>query len=171
MEVILVDEYDVAYGSMEKIAAHQKALLHRAFSIFIFNKNGELLLQQRAQEKYHSPGLWTNTCCGHPMPSQNTVEAAIVRLEEEMGFTTNLNKAFDFVYKTSFDNGLTEHEFDHVYIGNYDGSVFPNPSEVGDYKFLPMAEIKKALLQNPAQYSTWFAIAFPKVEIFLNRTF
>jgi isopentenyl-diphosphate Delta-isomerase len=171
MEVILVDEHDVAYGSMEKMEAHQKAMLHRAFSIFIFNGKGELLLQKRALEKYHSGGLWTNTCCGHPLANQLTLEAAITRLQEEMGFTTTIEKAFDFIYKTSFENGLTEHEFDHVFIGNYDGDIIPNPSEVSNYKFLPIEEIKKEFMLNPAHYSAWFAIAFPKVEAYLNSTF
>jgi isopentenyl-diphosphate Delta-isomerase len=169
MEVILVDEHDVAYGSMEKMEAHQKAMLHRAFSIFIFNKRGELLLQQRALEKYHSAGLWTNTCCGHPLPNQITSKAAIIRLQEEMGFTTPLEKAFDFMYKTSFENGLTEHEFDHVFIGKYDGEISPNPSEVSNYKFLSIAEINKELIHNPAHFSTWFAIALPKIEAYLNN--
>ena len=119
MNVILVDENDAPIGIMEKIEVHQKALLHRAFSVFIFNSKGEMLLQKRANNKYHSPGLWTNACCSHPSPGQDTLEAATKRLQEEMGFTTAIEKVFDFIYKAPFDNGLTEYEFDHVFIGTY----------------------------------------------------
>ena len=122
-EVVLVNEKDEAIGTMEKMAAHEKALLHRAFSVFVFNKNGDLLMQQRAHSKYHSGGLWTNTCCSHPRPGEHVADAANRRLQEEMGFTTSLNKAFDFTYKAAFDNGLTEHEFDHVFIGIYEGPI------------------------------------------------
>src|ERR1700748_433460 len=115
-EVILVNEYDVPLGSMEKLEAHQKALLHRAFSVFIFNGKGEMLLQQRAKGKYHSPGLWTNACCSHPRPGEDTQAAALRRLHEELGFATELEKCFAFTYRTAFDNGLTEFEFDHVFI-------------------------------------------------------
>ena len=117
MDVILVDEHDVQTGTMEKMEVHQKALLHRAFSIFIFNEKGEMLLQKRADRKYHSAGLWTNACCSHPKPGEETLAAAEIRLQEEMGFNTELKKAFDFIYKAPFDNGLTEYEFDHVFIG------------------------------------------------------
>ncbi len=115
-EVILVNELDEAIGSMEKMEAHEKALLHRAFSVFLFNKNGEMLLQKRAATKYHSPSLWTNACCSHPMPGETTEQAALRRLKEELGFTTNVQKAFHFTYKAVFDNGLTDHEFDHVFV-------------------------------------------------------
>ena len=114
MDVILVDERDVQVGTMEKLEVHQKALLHRAFSIFIFNSKGEMLLQQRAANKYHSAGLWTNACCSHPQPGEDTLAAALARLKVEMGIVTPIKKAFDFTYRTSFDNGLTEHEFDHA---------------------------------------------------------
>src|ERR1700744_2758864 len=116
-EVILVDEADVQLGTMEKIEAHRKALLHRAFSVFIFNSKGEMLLQQRAAEKYHSPGLWTNACCSHPRPGEETQAAAMRRLMEELGFTLELEKIFDFTYRSEFENGLTEFEFDHVFVG------------------------------------------------------
>ena len=119
-EVILVNERDEPVGAMEKIEAHRKGVLHRAFSIFVFNKQGDLLLQQRAANKYHSGGLWTNTCCSHPEPGQQTKDAATKRLTEEMGFTTPLEKIFEFTYHTNFDNGLTEHEYDHVFTGQYD---------------------------------------------------
>ena len=132
-EVVLVNEKDEAIGTMEKMAAHEKALLHRAFSVFVFNKNGDLLMQQRAHSKYHSGGLWTNTCCSHPRPSEHVADAANRRLQEEMGFTTSLTKAFDFTYKAVFDNGLTEHEYDHVFTGIFDGPVYFNPNEVAAY--------------------------------------
>src|SRR5688572_9486804 len=122
-EVILVNEFDEAIGSMEKMEAHEKALLHRAFSVFLFNKKGEMLLQKRAASKYHSPSLWTNACCSHPMPGEETKQAALRRLDEELGFTTSINKAFHFTYKAVFDNGLTEHEFDHVFVGEYQGAM------------------------------------------------
>jgi isopentenyl-diphosphate delta-isomerase len=126
MQVILVNEKDEAIGAMEKMEAHEKALLHRAFSIFIFNKKGEMLLQKRSAKKYHSAGLWTNTCCSHPQPDEDILQSATKRLREEMGFDTTIIKAFDFIYNAPFDNGLTEYEFDHVFIGHYDGAVIPN---------------------------------------------
>src|SRR5688500_14176064 len=129
-EVILVNEQDVEIGKMEKLEAHQKAVLHRAFSVFIFNKKGEMLLQQRARNKYHSAGLWTNACCSHPSPGEDTLSAASRRLIEEMGFSTALTKIFEFTYQTRFDNGLTEHEYDHVYTGVFEGTIKPNPDEV-----------------------------------------
>lgn len=161
--MILVNENDEPVGSMEKIEAHQKGLLHRAFSIFIFNKKGELLLQQRASGKYHSAELWTNTCCSHPAPGEDVVKAAYRRLEEEMGFTTQLDYAFNFIYKTDFDNGLIEHEFDHVFIGNYDGLVLPNKEEVKDYCFMKIPAILESMQQRPHKYTSWFKIALPKL--------
>ena len=168
MDVILVDENDQPIGSMEKIEVHQKALLHRAFSVFVFNEKREMLLQKRAAGKYHSPGLWTNACCSHPQPGQETIPAATKRLQEEMGFTTHLEKAFDFVYKAPFDNGLTEYEFDHVLMGNYSGTIIPHPEEVADYCFQSLSEIKKLLQTNPDAYTVWFKIAFPKLENYLE---
>jgi isopentenyl-diphosphate delta-isomerase len=168
MEVILVDEHDVQTGTMEKMEVHQKALLHRAFSIFVFNDKGEMLLHKRADKKYHSGGLWTNACCSHPKPGEETAIAAAIRLQEEMGFNTELKKAFDFIYKAPFDNGLTEHEFDHVYIGTYDGDIVPNTDEVSDYCFKPVEEIKNSIQSHPQKYTEWFKIAFPKMEAYLN---
>jgi isopentenyl-diphosphate Delta-isomerase len=168
MEVILVDEHDVQTGTMEKMEVHQKALLHRAFSIFIFNEKGEMLLHRRAEKKYHSGGLWTNACCSHPKPGEETLMAAEIRLQEEMGFNTALTKAFDFVYKAPFDNGLTEHEFDHVFIGNYDGDIVPNADEVSDYCFKTVEEIKNSIQTHPQKYTEWFKIAFPKMEAYLE---
>lgn len=162
-QVILVDENDVAIGTMPKLEAHEKAALHRAFSVFVFNSAGEMLLQQRAAHKYHSAGLWSNTCCSHPRPGELTADAALRRLDEEMGFTTLLKKTFDFVYRATFGNGLTEYEFDHVYTGIYDGVVTPDDNEVGAYRYLPMQTIQQDLQQQPQQYTAWFHIAFPKV--------
>ncbi|MBI2274955.1 MAG: isopentenyl-diphosphate Delta-isomerase [Bacteroidetes bacterium] len=162
-QVILVDEHDVLTGTMEKMAAHEKAVLHRAFSVFVFNAQGEMLLQQRAKEKYHSGGLWTNSCCSHPRPGEETRSAATRRLREELGFETPLEKIFDFVYKADFDNGLTEYEFDHVFVGYYDGEINPDKKEVSDYVYLSMQQIADALQTEPATYTAWFHIAFPKV--------
>jgi isopentenyl-diphosphate delta-isomerase len=167
MQVILVNEKDEAIGSMEKIEAHEKALLHRAFSIFIFNKKGEMLLQKRAATKYHSAGLWTNACCSHPQPGEDLLLSATKRLQEEMGFETTITKAFDFIYNAPFDNGLTEYEFDHVFIGSYDGAVEPNHEEVSDYCYKSMADLKESVVDNSRSYTEWFKIAFPKLETYL----
>ena len=168
MDVILVDENDVAIGRMEKMEVHRKALLHRAFSVFIFNNKGEMLLQKRSAKKYHSACLWTNACCSHPQPDQDTISAANIRLIEEMGFTTPITKAFDFIYKTPFDNGLTEHEFDHVYIGTYNNtSIVPNKEEVSDYCYKTLEEIDQSVQSHPQKYTEWFKIAFPKMQAYL----
>jgi isopentenyl-diphosphate delta-isomerase len=166
-KLILVDENDLAVGTAEKMEAHEKALLHRAFSIFIFNSKGEMLLQQRALSKYHSGGLWTNACCSHPYFEQDTLAAAEKRLLEEMGFKTPLTKAFAFVYKANFDNGLTEHEYDHVFIGRYDGAILPDKDEVESFCFMSMAELKAAMQLHPQKYTAWFKIALPKLENYL----
>ena len=168
MEVILVDEHDVQTGTMEKMDVHQKGLLHRAFSVFIFNEKGEMLLHKRADKKYHSGGLWTNACCSHPKPGEETLMAAEIRLQEEMGFNTKLKKVFDFIYKAPFDNGLTEFEFDHVFIGTYDGDIVPNTEEVSDYCFKPVAQLKDSIQSHPQKYTEWFKIAFPKMEAYLQ---
>ena len=162
-EVILVNELDEQSGTMGKMEAHQKALLHRAFSVFIFNNKGQMLLQQRAATKYHSGGLWSNACCSHPRPGEETLIAAQRRLKEELGFETVLRKIFDFTYKTSFSNGLTEYEFDHVYAGLYEGAVNPDTLEVSNYTFKSMEEIGENLQSSPQKYTAWFHIAFPKV--------
>ena len=162
-QVILVDEQDVESGVMEKMEAHEKALLHRAFSVFIFNTKGEMLLQQRALTKYHSGGLWTNACCSHPRPNETTIDAANRRLQEELGFSTALHKIFDFTYKASFDNGLTEHEFDHVFAGKYEGEILFNKAEVKDITYQSLEEISQSLISHPHKYTAWFHLAFPKV--------
>jgi len=163
-DVILVNEADQVVGAMEKMEAHRKGLLHRAFSVFIFNSKGEMLLQQRAHNKYHSPGLWTNACCSHPAPGESTLEAAEQRLLEEMGFITPLQKVFEFTYKAEFDNGLTEFEYDHVFAGTWDGLIAPQKEEVSDYCFKTMEEIQSSLLSHPQKYTAWFHIAFPRIE-------
>ena len=165
-DVILVDTNDVAIGEMEKMEAHRSGLLHRAFSIFIFNKNGQMLLQRRAPNKYHNGGLWSNTCCSHPKPGEDTLAAAQKRLQEEMGFTTSLKKIFDFKYKTLFENGLTEHEFDHVFVGEYDGQIIPNYNEISDYTFLSLDDINASIVANPEKFTSWFKIAFGKVATY-----
>jgi isopentenyl-diphosphate delta-isomerase len=163
-EVILVDEADIPVGTMEKLEAHRKALLHRAFSVFIFNSRGEMLLQRRAPDKYHSPGLWTNACCSHPRPGEDTLAAASRRLEEELGFTTPLQKLFDFTYRSEFDNGLTEFEFDHVFVGQYDEAIHPNAAEVSDYGYRSLDAIREDLASRPEEFTSWFHLAFPLVE-------
>ncbi len=166
-QVILVNEADQELGLMEKMQAHRQAILHRAFSVFIFNSSGEMLLQQRAISKYHSGGLWTNACCSHPLPGESTSMAACRRLQEEMGFSTQLNNAFSFIYKAAFDNGLTEYEFDHVFTGIYEGTINTDPAEVQDYCYKPMDDIRDNLICFPEKYTAWFKIAFPKLEEYL----
>lgn len=163
-EVILVNEQDEPCGVCEKMEAHERGLLHRAFSVFIFNEAGEMLLQQRALSKYHSGGLWTNACCSHPLPGEDTEAAAMRRLREELGFSLPLRKIFDFVYQAAFDNGLTEHEFDHVFAARYSGPMDPDPAEVMAVAYRPMDELRLSLQQEPERYTAWFRIAFPGVD-------
>ncbi len=162
--VILVDNNDTPLGSMEKMEAHHQGSLHRAFSIFIFNSRGEMLLQQRAMNKYHSSGLWTNTCCSHPQPGEETIDAAKRRLNEEMGFETEIEKLFDFIYAADLENGLKEYEYDHVFAGVYDGVINANPEEVNDFCYQDINEISRSLVTHPKKYTVWFHVAFPKVE-------
>lgn len=163
-EVILVNELDEPLGKMDKMQAHREGRLHRAFSVFIFDGRGRMLLQQRASEKYHGAHLWTNACCSHPYEGEATEAAAQRRLQEEMGFSTPLEKIFSFTYRAVVENGLVEHEFDHVFAGRYDGSIHVNPQEVEDYSYQEMDEIRWALEQQPHKFTSWFAIAFPRVE-------
>jgi isopentenyl-diphosphate delta-isomerase len=160
--VILVNERDQPQGTMEKMEAHHKAVLHRAFSVFIFNQNNELMLQQRALHKYHSPGLWTNTCCSHQRMGEDSVSAGMRRLREEMGFETALTFKGSFIYKAPFDNGLTEHELDHILVGHYDGQPQINPDEVASWRWISMQDLKKHIGQNPDLYTVWFKIIFEK---------
>jgi isopentenyl-diphosphate delta-isomerase len=166
--VILFDEQDNQLGLMPKMEAHEKAVLHRAFSVFIFNSKGELMLQQRAAHKYHSPLLWTNTCCSHQRNGESNIEAGKRRLVEEMGFETNLKEVFSFVYKAPFDNGLTEHELDHVMVGNFDGLPEINHEEVASYKWMSLDAIKEDIELHPNLYTAWFKIIFK--ESYLKLT-
>ena len=168
-DIILVNEQDEPVGTMEKMEVHRKALLHRAFSIFIFNNRGEMLLQQRSLKKYHSAGLWTNACCSHPKPGEDNLPAAETRLQEEMGFSANLKKIFEFTYRSAFDNGLTEYEFDHVFAGVHDGLIVPDKDEVNDYCYKSLVAIKESLQTHPGKYTTWFAIAFPLIEKWMEE--
>jgi isopentenyl-diphosphate Delta-isomerase len=160
--VVLVDEQDNELGLAEKMEAHEKALLHRAFSVFIFNDKGELLLQQRAKHKYHSAGLWTNTCCSHPRPNERVLDAANRRLKEEMGLSVFLEKKFDFVYKTPFDNDLTEYEFDHVFVGYTNSNPVLNREEAESFKWKTIEDIKTDIVLFPHSFTSWFKIAINK---------
>lgn len=170
-EVILVNEKDEQIGTMEKMEAHVKGLLHRAFSIFIFNSKGEMLLQQRSAGKYHNGGLWTNTCCSHPLPDEHVLSAAKRRLSEEMGFTTNLSPAFNFTYRVTFINGLTEYEYDHVLTGFYDGDVKTNAGEVSDYCYKTIEDIEASLVTHPQKYTEWFKLALPGIKAYHSEKF
>ena len=156
--VILVDENDTEIGSMEKLEAHKQGLLHRAFSILLFNSKGELLIQQRSSEKYHSPNLWTNTCCSHPRPGESVVNAAHRRLLEEMGIQTELKLAFKFTYRVVMDNGLIENEVDYVFTGSFDGNPELNIDEVSDYKYVSVDAIKSDIRINGENYTSWFKL-------------
>ena len=161
-KVILVNEKDEQIGLMPKMEAHEKALLHRAFSVFVFNEQNELMIQQRAFGKYHSPGLWTNTCCSHQREGESNVEAGKRRLQEEMGFSTELKDTISFIYKAPFDNGLTEHEFDHILVGNYNGEPNLNPEEVNAWKWMSLEDLKTEMEKHPQLYTEWFKIIFEK---------
>ncbi len=155
-KVILVDYFDNELGEEDKIIAHVNGNLHRAFSVFVVNNQDELLLQQRALHKYHSPGLWSNTCCSHPALGMSLITEAKNRLSEEMGFTCHLQKLFDFVYKTEFSNGLTEHEFDHVFLGFYESDPQPNEDEVNDWSWRNIHDLKEEITGMPELYTFWF---------------
>ena len=159
-KVILVNEKDEQIGLMPKMEAHEKALLHRAFSVFVFNEQNELMIQQRAFGKYHSPGLWTNTCCSHQREGESNIEAGKRRLQEEMGFSTELNDTISFIYKAPFDNGLTEHEFDHILVGYFNGEPDLNPEEVHAWKWMSLEELKADMVKQPQLYTEWFKIIF-----------
>ena len=169
-QVILVNENDEQIGTMPKMEAHEKAVLHRAFSVFIFNDNHELMLQQRAKHKYHSPLLWTNTCCSHQRVGETNIEAGKRRLQEEMGFTVDLKETTSFIYKAPFDNGLTEHEFDHVMVGYYNGEPIINSEEVESWKWMTLDAIKVDMTLHPQNYTAWFKIIFDKFYEFINIT-
>ncbi|WP_298351354.1 isopentenyl-diphosphate Delta-isomerase [uncultured Dokdonia sp.] len=160
--VILVDENDNKIGLMPKMEAHEKALLHRAFSVFVFNDKNELMLQQRALHKYHSPGLWTNTCCSHQRDGESNIEAGTRRLQEEMGFTVPLEESISFIYKAPFDNGLTEHELDHILIGHSEQEPVINKDEVAAWKWMDLEKVKQDIASHPELYTAWFKIIFDK---------
>jgi isopentenyl-diphosphate delta-isomerase len=168
-QVILVNELDQQIGLMAKLEAHEKAILHRAFSVFVLNDKNEIMLQQRAHQKYHSPLLWTNTCCSHQRDGETNIQAGSRRLYEEMGFKTELKELFNFIYKAPFDNGLTEHELDHVMIGYYNDEPMINPEEVEDWKWMKIEDIQKDMLLNPEIYTVWFKIIFDEFYHFLEE--
>jgi isopentenyl-diphosphate Delta-isomerase len=167
--VILVNEKDEPIGLMPKMEAHEKAVLHRAFSVFVLNSKNEIMLQQRAHHKYHSPLLWTNTCCSHQREGETNIEAGSRRLFEEMGFKTELKELFHFIYKAPFDNGLTEHELDHVMIGYYNDAPNINPEEVEDWKWMPIEAVKTDIQNHPDLYTIWFKIIFDQFYHFLEE--
>ena len=167
-KVILVNENDEQIGTMPKMEAHEKALLHRAFSVFVFNNKNELMLQQRAAHKYHSPLLWTNTCCSHQRVGEANIQAGKRRLMEEMGFVVDLEDTISFIYKAPFDNGLTEHEFDHILIGYYNDEPNINPDEVASWKWMHIEAVKNDILQYPELYTEWFKIIFDKFYEHIN---
>ncbi len=161
-KVLLVDTQDRVLGTMPKLEAHQKGVLHRAFSVFILNRQNALMLQQRAWDKYHSPGLWTNTCCSHQREGEDSLAAGKRRLQEEMGLEAPLTPLFTFIYKAPFDNGLTEHELDHVLLGYSEQSPNPNLHEVADWQWMPLEEVQRKLTEQPEQFTVWFKIIFER---------
>lgn len=167
-KVILVNENDEPIGLMPKLEAHEKAVLHRAFSVFILNDRKELMLQQRAAHKYHSPLLWTNTCCSHQREGESNIEAGTRRLREEMGFTAELRELFHFIYKAPFDNGLTEHELDHVLIGFYNKEPRINPNEVEAWKWVAIGDVKLDMELHPEKYTVWTRIIFDEFYHYLE---
>jgi isopentenyl-diphosphate Delta-isomerase len=163
-EVILVNERDEPVGVMEKMEAHQKGVLHRAFSVFIFDRKGHMLLQQRALQKYHGAGLWTNACCSHPYPGEAVHHAARRRLMEELGFRTEIKEIFSFTYHAALENNLIEHEYDHVFAGEYEGDIRPNRDEVKDHAYRSIESLEAAIKNQPQEFTSWFIIAFPRVK-------
>ena len=169
-EVILVNTSDEVVGTMPKMEAHRQAVLHRAFSVFVLNPQGQLMLQQRAADKYHSPLLWTNTCCSHQRDGESNLAAGKRRLQEEMGFVADLKETTSFIYKAPFDNGLTEHEFDHVMVGYCNDSPNINPDEVEAWKWMPLEAVKEDIAEQPEIYTEWFKIIFDKFYQHINVT-
>jgi len=159
--VIVVNEQDEWLGTMEKFAAHKKGILHRAFSVFVMNGKNELLIQQRADDKYHSGGLWSNTCCSHPYPGESTIAGAHRRLQEEMGMDCMLQPLFHLRYRSEVGNALIENEYDHIYIGTYKGEVIPNISEVKDYRYISLTELREWMDNEPLSFTKWFHLAMP----------
>lgn len=168
-QVILVDNDNNVLGAMEKMEAHRKGVLHRAISVFVFDSQGRWLLQKRAQNKYHSNSLWTNTCCSHPYPAEKNNDAANRRLMEEMGIKCKLEELFYFIYKEALDNGLTEHEFDHVFFGISDELPHINHDEVMDYKYINYSDLQNDIALNPQNYTVWFKMIVEKVQYHINQ--
>src|SRR3989338_3781381 len=162
-DIIYVDEHDREVGTGEKLETHQKGILHRAISVFIFNKKGALMLQKRAKTKYHSAGLWSNTCCSHPRPGETAAVAAKRRLQEEMGFTCDMREVHHLLYRTTFSNGLIEHEYDRMFIGESEAAPVLNPDEAEDWKWMSPEAIKKDIAEHPGLYSYWFRLALHDV--------
>lgn len=169
-EVILVDEANNQIGTIEKLLAHQKGLLHRAVSVFIFNTKGNMLLQQRSKDKYHSGGLWSNTACSHPFPNEKTDNAAFRRLKEEMGLEVVLKNVGNFTYKTEFENGLIEHEFDHLFIGVTNSIPKPEKQEVMDWRYWSEAEIEATMAENPAVFTEWFKLIYKQIFLMYKNS-
>jgi isopentenyl-diphosphate delta-isomerase len=170
-QVILVNELDGEIGVMAKLAAHQTGVLHRAFSVFVFNSENELLLQRRALQKYHSAGLWSNTCCSHPRPGENIKYAAKRRLLEEMGLSCELTEVFSFIYKVQLENGLSEHEFDHVFVGYSNSKPKPDSEEVVGWVYLSQEVLREEIAAYPHNYSEWFKLCITKwdTELFNKK--
>lgn len=162
--IITVDEQDREIGSIEKMEAHRQGVLHRAFSILVLNKKGELLLQRRALHKYHTPGLWSNTCCSHQRVGEALEEAVARRLQEELGFTCDCKEIHHFKYYVEFDNGLIEHEMDHVFIGEYDGEVIPNNEEVDEIRWVKLEDLRQEMKEKPEEFTYWFKILMEQLE-------
>ncbi len=166
--VVLVNEADQQIGLMEKLEAHQKGLLHRAFSVFLFNKKGEMLLQKRANTKYHSPNLWTNAVCSHPRNGESYKNGALRRLNEELGISTEIEEKFHFIYKTDVGQNLWEHELDYVFVGIYEGIFNLNPNEVSETRYISLVDLQKEILSNPDNFTEWFKIILNKYLEFLK---
>ncbi|OGI29457.1 MAG: isopentenyl-diphosphate delta-isomerase [Candidatus Moranbacteria bacterium RIFOXYA12_FULL_44_15] len=162
-EIILVDENDREIGTKEKMEVHRKGLLHRCFSILLYNSKGEMMLQRRAAGKYHCGGLWTNVCCSHPRPGEDVISAGKRRLKEEMGIKCGLKEVFSFTYRAEFANGLTEHEFDHVLVGKFDGEPKINPEEADGWRWIGIAELRKEIQNSPEKFTPWFGMILDKI--------
>lgn len=161
--VVLVDEHDQQIGTMEKMEAHRSGMLHRAFSIFLFNAKGHMLLQQRAMDKYHSPGLWTNACCSHPLPGELVAAAAQRRVQEELGISPSFEPGFQFTYRAELANELVEHEFDHVFFGRWDGGLKPDPAEVMNTRWISIDEMQSEVANAPERFTAWLLVCWPQV--------
>ena len=161
--VILVDLNNKEVGTMEKMEAHERGLLHRAFSIFIFNSNGQMLLHERAHDKYHCGGMWTNAICSHPRPGENQSQALRRKMKQEMGFCADVEKAFDFTYRAELKNGLVEYEYDQIFFGVYEGKLVPNPDEVNDFRYVSVSQIRKEIEENTVRFTPWFKLLFEPI--------